>query len=83
LQYFAYETTFNFLSFRVLVADLDEVILKGVSKKISNVTAFWAFKGLEKLKLLGIFGDHEITSVGKKHLQSLLPESRGCVLYVT
>jgi hypothetical protein len=63
--------------------DLEELILKGVSQGITDVTAFHGFNRLRKLKMLGIFGDNRITDVGRQYLQTKLPESKACILYIT
>lgn len=46
--------------------------MKGLNTGISDVTAFYAFNNLPKLKILTLLGDYRITSLGKSYLRNML-----------
>jgi hypothetical protein len=52
--------------FYLFVADLEELSLKGLGKKVTNISTKFGFQNLKKLKLLEIWG--EMTVSTQKHL---------------
>lgn len=55
-------------------------MLKGLSHGVTDMTAFHGFKNLAHLKVLGIFGDTQISNVGRKFVKNLYPEA---IVYIS
>jgi hypothetical protein len=52
--------------------DLEEFVLKGVGDGVTDVTAYFAFNGLQKLHTIAICGTTKLSKGAKEHLRQLV-----------